>query len=710
MPVNAEISTKQWYRYAWVRDTGHLDYVQKHDKCERYFRGDQWALSDKAALNAIRRPALTINKIISTVSNVMGEQIYNRAETSFQPRRQSTPESAGVMAKVYKVITDQNQWEWKRSDMFADGIIGSRGFVDIRMKFDESLRGDVVMENMNPKNVLIDPDADQYDPDTWNEIFISKWLTVDDIDLLYSSADAKELRGRGESAFPYGYDSIDSFRDRFGSRAAHMQSMYGFESFDHVTRYVRVIERQYRKMDRQDHFVYPVTGETRAVPTAWDQNRVQVVAKEFGLKIIKKLVKRIRWTITADNVLLHDDWSPYKHFTIVPYFPYFRYGNTIGLVENLLDPQELLNKSSSQELHIVNTTANSGYKVRSGALTNMSIEELEERGAETGLVIEVNGEPEKDVVKIQPNNVPQGLDRVSFKAEDHIDKISGVNASMKGEDREDVAAKAIQAKKKSGSTNLVKPMDSLTRTDFIVARNVLDLIQEFMTTEQVMTIVKDSATGETEQFTVNQMDPATGEIANDLTVGEYGIVVTSVPHRESLEDSEFEQMVTLRTKVGIKIPDEQIIAASRLRNKLEIIRNMQGDKNTPEAKKQAEQEARAREAQVRTLEGEAKVKDADASLRGAKAIAIGDETRIKAHEATSEPGGTPGLDVAEADREHARKDEESAAKIKAMHEESNRKRDKDVMDAQIKAKAAADKAANDRIVRLSQPQPEEQLH
>jgi hypothetical protein len=45
-----------------------------------------------------------------------------------------------------------------------------------------------------------------------------------------------------------------------------------------------------------------------------------------------------------------------------------------------------------------------------------------------------------------------------------------------------------------------------------------------------------------------------------------------------------------------------------------------------------------------------------------------------------------------------------------MHEESNRKRDKDVMDAQIKAKAAADKAANDRIARLSQPQPEEQLH
>ena len=59
----------------------------------------------------------------------------------------------------------------------------------------------------------------------------------------------------------------------------------------------------------------------------------------------------------CDNVVLHDDWSPYKHFTVVPYFPVFVHGHTLGMVENLLDPQEILNKVSSQELHIVNTTA-----------------------------------------------------------------------------------------------------------------------------------------------------------------------------------------------------------------------------------------------------------------------------------------------------------------------------------------------------------------
>ncbi|WP_230685339.1 hypothetical protein, partial [Streptococcus pneumoniae] len=92
--------------------------------------------------------------------------------------------------------------------------------------------------------------------------------------------------------------------------------------------------------------------------------------------------------------------------------------------------QELLNKTSSQELHVVNTTANSGYKVRSGSLTNMTPEELEQRGAETGIVIETNGDPESDVVKIQPNQVPAGLDRISYKAEEHIKTISGVSDYM----------------------------------------------------------------------------------------------------------------------------------------------------------------------------------------------------------------------------------------------------------------------------------------
>ena len=688
MPVDQDVTRKQWLRYAWVRDNGHTNFVTKADKCERFFAGDQWETVDKTKLRLARRPALTINKIISTVSNIMGEQIYNRSEISFRPRGGSPEDTADILSKVFKYVSDSNQLDWKRSDMFADGIITSRGFLDMRMSFDESIQGDIVIDNINPKNVLIDPDADQYDPDTWNEVFTTKWLTVDDIELNYSKEDADMLRGRMTSNMPYGFDSIDFYRDRFGDR--HNPQYLGGAEMAHVMRSVRIIDRQYRMMDRQLHFVQPTTGEMRPVPPAWDKARIEMVKQAFQLQTIKKQVRRIRWTVTADNVVLHDDWSPYKHYTIIPYFPYLRKGNTIGLVENLIDPQELLNKTSSQELHIANTTANSGYKVKKGSLTNMSIEELEQRGAETGLIIEVNGDPDHDVVKIQPNNVPTALDRISGKAEDHIDKISGVSESQKGFDREDVAAKAIQAKRQAGQTNLAKPLDSLVRTDWLIARNAVDLIQSFFTEERILTITNDPVTGENEQLTINQMSP-TGEVLNDLMVGEYDAVISSVPQRETLEDNQFEQVVSMRKDLGIAITDKTVIDASRLRNKKQILKDMDDQANSAEAQATKQLAQRGQEAEITKTEAEAQNKTADTGLRSAK-------TQHEAIKAQKEAqAGDPAV-VAQA------KAQEDMQLARAKHEfdmqASQQKMQQDAVAATQAAKIKQDEA--DQKMRLAE--------
>jgi hypothetical protein len=631
MPVDTELAMKTWVRYAWARDNGHTQFIEKADKCDAYFRGDQWDRADKAALDAVRRPALTINKIISTVSNVMGEQIYNRSEIGFSPRSGSDPDKAATLTKVFKQISDNNQLDWKRSDMFADGIITSRGFLDVRIDTGDSMKGEVRIENLNPKNVVIDPDGEDYDPDTWSEVFTTKWVTADDIAVLYSKADAEVLRNREQSFFPFGYDSIQAFRDRFGDR---FNSMYaGGYDFSSVSRNIRLIERQYRMLDSQQHFVSPETGDMRQIPEEFDRNKIAWFVEKFGFQVTKKLVRRIKWVAIADNVRLHDDWSPYNHFTVVPFFPHFRRGHTIGLVENLLGPQELLNKVSSQELHVVNTTANSGWKVKAGALTNMSIEELEQRGAQTGLVLETN---EMDgIEKIQPNQVPTGLDRVTYKAEEHIKTISGVSDSMQGFDREDVAAKAIEKKRQAGATNLAKPLDNLTRSDYILARNVLDLVQNFYTEERIMTITHNETTGESDTFTVNQVTPE-GQVLNDLTLGEYGVVITSVPHRETLEDSQFEQAVSLK-ELGISIPDDVLIENSRLLNKKDILKRMSDQANSPAAQAMQRMQERAQAAEVSKTEGEAAAKHADAGLKGAKT----QETMVKAQVLANTPPDQP---------------------------------------------------------------------
>jgi hypothetical protein len=564
-------------------------------------------------LAAQRRPALTINKILPTLSTVLGEQIANATDTIFRPKAGSDPATAEALTKLYSYISDQNQLDWVRSDVFQDGMVHSRGYFDVRIGYDDALYGEVRIERLNPKNVIPDPDASEYDPDTWGDVIVTKWVTAQDIELLYSKKDAEYLRHNEET--PYGFDSIDVVRNTFGGDETYTTD----DDKVAVRRNIRLIDRQYRMMSKSPHFVDLVTGDTRPVPETWDEARISAVLSKMAgqLVIVDRLAPRIRWTVTAGDVVLHDDWSPYKHFTVVPYFPFLFGGASVGLVENLIDSQELLNKVSSQELHVVNTTANSGWTYEQGSLTNMSPEELEQRGAETGLVLEY-AKGAQSPQKISPNQMPTGLDRVSYKAEEHIKSISGVSDSMQGFDREDVAAKAIAYKQQRGVATLTKPIRNLERTDYILARNVLDLVQQFYTEPRVVNVTRPGPAQEQEAVQLNSYDEATDEIVNDLTLGEYNISIVSTPHRESLEDSQFEQAKALR-EIGVPIPDKYLIGNSRLLHRQEIIEELNAQAANPAVQAQQQTQQRQAEAQAALTEAEVQKKMADAQLQQVRA-------------------------------------------------------------------------------------------
>ena len=657
MPINHEVTSENYFRYRYSAERSHYEFLAKAAKCEAFFAGNQWAASDLAALSLQRRPALTINKIKSTIQTVQGEQILNRNEVVFRPAAGASAETADALTKVWMQIAQNNQLPWVRSQVFDDGIIRSRGFYDVRLDFTDSMQGEVRITALNSKNVVIDPDAEEYDPDGWADVFITKWLTYQDLAILYDEQDAELLRDRDISTFPYMYDSIDRVRDRFAGQALQ-GSYYGIHDKDGVRRNIRALERQHKVLTKQKHFVDNEMGDTRPIPDGWDRDKIASVIEKAGgtLSVIDKLVRRIRWQVQADNVLLHDDWSPYKHFTVVPYFPQFRYGLSTGIVEDLLGPQEMLNKVSSQELHVINTTANSGWKVKAGALRNMSIEDLEASGATTGLVLELDEVDSAE--KIQPNQTPTGLDRLSYKAEEHIKTISNVSDSMQGNDREDVAAKAIAYKQQRSSVNHSKAHDNLERTDWLLARNVLDVVQAYYTEPRIIHITHDDPTHETEEVGINQVDSESGAIINDLTVGEYSILISSAPSRVSLEDSQFEQALGMRRE-GIQIPDSVLIENSRLMRRAEIIKQMTEAANSPEAQQQAQLQMRQMQAEVAKLEAEVGKIQAETAQKGADA-------QIKTNEAQGGGDAQANIELqkmqAELEMEQRRLDMEMQAK------------------------------------------------
>ena len=570
-----EITRTQWARYERARDNGHLDYVEMALKCDEYYQGDQWDLDDSAALEAEGRPALTINTILPTVNTILGEQSSRRADVKFKPRRGGEEAVAHTLTKLYMQISDNNKLDWVEQQVFSDGLImDGRGYFDVRMDFSDHVEGEIRISSKDPLDILIDPDAKDADPKTWNEVFESKWMTLDEIEELYGEDKAERLLFVAENGMSFGPDSVEYQETRFGDTETNEyfgDSIPGDEEYRNV-KSLRVVERQHKKLARASFFIDKETGDQRQCPDSWKEGKCKKFAKQYDMELITKVIRKVRWTVTCDQVVLHDDWSPYNDFTIVPFFCYFRRGRPFGVVRNLLSPQEQLNKIASQELHIVNTTANSGWMVEAGSLVGMTADDLEEHGAETGLVLEY-ARGTNAPSKIQPNQIPTGLDRIGQKAQANIQSISGINDSMLGTDSAEVSGVAIQAKQNRGAVMIQVPLDNLAKTRQYLAEKILNLIQTFYTEERVIQVTnEDDPMQPREPMLLNSMTPE-GDIINNLTIGEYDVIVASAPARDSFDETQFAEALSLR-QAGVAIPDDAIIGYSHLMKKEELAKRI----------------------------------------------------------------------------------------------------------------------------------------
>jgi hypothetical protein len=256
----------------------------------------------------------------------------------------------------------------------------------------------------------------------------------------------------------------------------------------------------------------------------------------------------------------------------------------------------------------------------------MTEDELEKRGAETGLVL-VHARGSNPPQKIQPNTVPTGIDRMSAKSAASIREISGVREEMLGSAKsEEVSGVQLQAAQARGLVQMQVPFDNLAKTRHFVAEKILELIQDFYTETRVFAVLdrRDPMQG-TKEVEINT-PKADGSFLNDVTLGEYSVTISTAPARDSLEETQFAQAISLR-EAGVAIPDDVVIQNSNLQNKNEIaerVRNMQGmGEPTPEeaAMQEMQMQMLIQKAQLELAELEGKVMklQADAMLASARA-------------------------------------------------------------------------------------------
>lgn len=607
-PPNDE-ARENWARYLYGKDRGHLEYQAQAARCEGMYLGGglQWRPEDKSVLDAQGRPYYEFNEVLPSVNSALGYQIQNRMDIAFRPRGgKADMYTATILNKLAKHTQDSTNLKWKETQVFSDGLIEQRGYFDVRMDFNSNMKGDVSIATLDPRDVIPDPDAKTYDPNDWGDVIVSRWLLLDEIEALWGK-DARDLAAlSGDDDTDFGDMDEEVERNKFGiAKGTGRYDAYTNEK-DGLKRY-RVIDRQKACMTMTKCLVFPDTGD---VKTEEDMTQEQVAAAlEGGAKRAKRMRKRIKWIVSTYTTTLFNEWSPYDQFTIIPYFAYFRRGVTRGMVDNAIGPQEALNKAVSQNIHIINTSANSGWVVEENSLTNMSTDDLADVGAKTGLVVEFK-KGSTAPSKILPNNVPQGVDRIIDRATQALKDVT-VPDSMRGLQGSAVSGVAKQADQFASQQQLAVPLDNLAMTRNLLSRFLLKLFQRYYDSHRVFRITEtDPLTGKEveEVLEINKPDGLGGYL-NDITIGEYDVVVTEQPMQVTFENSQFEQALAMR-KEGVKIPDTTVVRYSNLADKHEIMENManSGEPTDPTL-----------EAKAALLNAQARKTDADTTARGVEA-------------------------------------------------------------------------------------------
>jgi hypothetical protein len=612
-----------FWRYDEVFRRGHEDYMRHAKRMEDFYLGGgrQWDPEHRRILEDEGRPCREVNTILPTVNQAAGYQIANRVDISYLPKGGQTDEvAAKLMGKVVKHALENTRYRYAETECFMDGLIQQRGYLDIRMDYEDNTEGEVKIISLDPLDVLPDPDAKGYDPDTWADVRLTRWLTAREIEGIYGKAAADEVVLSSNNYCDeanFGYETVS--REGFGEMPPSYAMGRGWYGNANLRRY-RIIDQQSHEYANSLCAMFP-GGDFRVVEGASREQLAWLI--DHGIPVIKRRVRRVRWQVCAPEVMFQDQLSPFGHFTIVPYFPYFRRGRAVGMVDNMVSPAEMLNKFVSQYEHVVNSSANSGWQGEAGAIANMTDEEFTEKGAQTGLVL-LRQQGKAPFQKIDPNQVPTGINGMIEMALNHLNVVSGVDPQGMQIDTSDMSGVALQSLEYAQQKKLAIALDNLSRTRHMVADRVRECVQKFMGSERVIRITEVDSYGIERRvpLPINVRQPD-GSIFNDLTIGEYDISVSERPANVTFNNSEFEQIKAMRKDMGMPIPDAVVIKASNLADKSEIAEAMR--EQAGQADPAAEADAALKQANAKLAESRAvgeNLKALYAAIQTAQAIVV----------------------------------------------------------------------------------------
>lgn len=491
------------------------------DRC--YYEGAQWTTEEAAALKKSGQPVITVNHIWGKVNTMVGMLLQQRPTIRCLPRGKNDAELASVGTKVIRYVLEINKYRRVLSEVFTDVASVGIGWVDIQITND--LTKDPILLSYVPwDEMVIDPLSKQPDYSDARFVFRGKWVELDILKENYPKYKNELIKTKSSAVqFP-------------GQK---------FNWYDAEREMVFVIEAQYKTYGERDCFWDGVSA-VKYIP----EIHKDVIQRGIG-RLINARIPIVRKMIIGGGYILEDGELPYLFgdFSFIPFIAYRdKDGNPFGIVKQLKDMQDEINKRRSKVLHYLTAKR---VLAEEGAVDDPD-EFMDELVRPDAFLTYNKG---YDV------NIEQDLElgaqhfQLMQEAANEMSSISGIYPDFSGMPTNARNASAIRQRVMQSQTAIQKLYSVMEMGIQRMAEHVLALVRQYYREERLIQL-----TDEPEAFFINetvQLEDGTIQMRNNL-VELRGDIVVSVEGGGATERQEqLAQLVEM-----IKVLPPQVVMYS----------------------------------------------------------------------------------------------------------------------------------------------------
>lgn len=517
----------------FLRQAAEADTTNRAEALDdvKFAAGDQWPVEIQNSRTLEARPCLTINKVDAYCRQITNQQRQQRPRIKCQGMNNETDaKMAEIITGICRHVEVNSNADHAYDTAFDFAVRMGWGYWRVTTDYvrPDSFDQEIYIKPIdNPFTVYFDPNSTAPDGSDAEKCLITVVMAKENFRKMYPDADdggSFSARGTGDS------------------------------NTEWVTKHdIRIAEYFYTRII-STHLVLLSDGTTAyedELPTA----EAMELAGVYEVSRRKTFKKQIKWCkVTAMEVLEEGTWAG-KYIPVVP-----TYGQQcvvdnkrkkFGLVRMAKDPQRMYNfwQTSMTESVALAPRAkwimaegqDEGHETEWAGANNTSYAYLRYK------MTDINGQPAPPPIRQVPEQPPAAIMAASQSITQDLQAVVGIvdpNQLPSG----NISGKALQGQQQQIDMTNFHYYDNLTRSIAHTGRIILDLIPKIYSSERVMRIIGDD--GKPELMTINQKTGQQDEngvemVLNDVTIGEYDVVMDTGPGYNTKRQEAVDSMMTL---------------------------------------------------------------------------------------------------------------------------------------------------------------------